>query len=552
MQRQQLPVNIQLMDTGPHNMNRLPPITVLDTFDGTGDGQNFHPNGLFSIEYFGRPGSADRMVRFGRIDLKVTILHPFIYKKICKLKGLYKEILHGKAYAIFDVKEKDFVRSTIMDGQTGFAFFMEYLPKIEFKLTDSKSRALNVKLVKNAIESGRAFVKTVPVIPAGIRDVFIEADGRITEDEINSKYRSLIASTNALPETGDFNDPIYNTTRTSMQNALNAIFEYLWTMYEGKRGFAYKQYYSRQIENGTRNVLTSMDTRKEELGAAKGPSSINTAIGLFQVLKMLLPVATYKIRNGWLGQVFSAGDRKAYLVNPKTLKMELVSVNRKTFDEFNTPDGINKIINKYFNRKIRHKPVMIDGYYAGLVYRGVVNGKKVFKFFNDIDDLPSGFNKDDVHPISWVELLYIAGYRDWNNYPVVFTRYPVAGLGSTIPNFIYTMTTTTGEERWELDDNWTIKKFYDGNKIESALEYPIATISDFMETAAIAPGFLAGLSADFDGDTGSQNAFYTKEAIEQTRQFLNSPEAYKFSKGGLSASPFVDTVNRTIHGLMSV
>lgn len=500
MQKTELPVNVKLMDTGMHNMQKLPPITSLDTFEGMAGSNNFHPQGLFSIEIFGRPSSPERSTRFGRIDLKVTILHPFVYKKICKLKGLYKEIIAGKAYAIWDEKEKDFVKATILTGETGYEFFMSHLRELRFKRSESAKRDIDIKLVTDAIVSGRAFTNCVPVIPAGVRDVFIEADGRVSEDEINSKYRSLLSSVNSLPERGDFNDPIYNTTRMSMQNALNAIFEYLWELYEGKRGYAYKKYYSRGVENGTRNVLTSIDSRKDELGTLKGPGLNSTVVGLFQVLKMLLPVASFKIRNGWIAEVFSAGDGRAYLTNPTTLKSEMVTVGRKNYDLFNTSDGINKLINQYFERTRRHKPVIINGSYIGLVYRGEYKGKKVFKFFKDIDELPEGFRKEDVHPITWVELFYVAGYRDWNNYPMIFTRYPVAGLGSTVPSFIYCKTTTTGDERFELDDNWEIKQFYDSNKYISALEYPKAEVKDFMETAAIHFSRIGGLGADYDGD----------------------------------------------------
>ena len=136
-----------------------------------------------------------------------------------------------------------------------------------------------------------------------------------------------------------------------------------------------------------------------------------------------------------------------------------------------------------------------------MVYKGEINGKKVFKLFNDIDDLPKELDVNDVHPLTWCELFYISGYREWNNYPTMFTRYPVAGLGSTYMSMIYCKTTVIAEQRWELNDEWEIKEFHDANRIHYAYEYPIIKKNvNFFETVAISPSRLAGATADFDGD----------------------------------------------------
>lgn len=496
----ELPVNIQVMDTRSANMLRLRPITVLDTFEGGRQGNNFHPEGLFSNEIFGRVGSQQRDDTFARIDLKLTIMHPFIFRELVKLRGLYKDIIQGKGYAVWNKKTKDFDLSTVIEGSTGYYFFTSHLHELDLKRTGSDKRDKIIDMINSAIKDNTALTKTIPVAPAGFRDVYVEPDGRVNEDEINTKYRSLIASANAVPDTGDFDDPIYDTTRNSMQNALNGIFEYLWNIYEGKRGFMLKRYYSSGVENGTRNVLTANDAPIVELGKEKGAGINNTTLGLFQTMKALLPVTQYLFRTGWINEVFSAGDSRAYLTNPKTLNMEMTPVSRKVFDNFNTPDGINKLVNRFFDRSLRHKPVMVEGKYVGLVYKGKIGDKLTFKFFNDIKDLPKGYSRDDVSPITWVELFYVAGYRHWNTYPMMFTRYPVAGLGSTVPGLIYCKTTTTGDWRFELDDDWQIKEFPDDGLMKSALEYPIREISDFMETASISVSRIAGLAADFDGD----------------------------------------------------
>ena len=216
---------------------------------------------------------------------------------------------------------------------------------------------------------------------------------------------------------------------------------------------------------------------------------------------MIQPVTINLLLNGWLGNAFSARDGSAYLVDRKTRKMVTVSLKRDVYDKFTTPEGLIKCINSFFIRPNRTKPVIIDGHYLALVYKGEINGKKVFKLFNDIDDLPKELDVNDVHPLTWCELFYISGYREWNNYPTMFTRYPVAGLGSTYMSMIYCKTTVIAEQRWELNDEWEIKEFHDANRIHYAYEYPIIKKNvNFFETVAISPSRLAGAVADFDGD----------------------------------------------------
>lgn len=549
MNRLELPVNIKLMDTRNVRVNDFPKVTSLDTFDGMNT-NNFHPQGLFSTDIFGRVGTPDRDRKMAFIHTKITILNPFIFKKVVALKALYKSIITGRQYAVWNEEQKDFESSDMVNGDTGYHFFMSHLPKIVFKKTSSVSREMNIELVNKSIKDGTAFVTNVPVIPAGLRDAYIEADGRVSEDEINSLYRSLIASANAIPDSGEYDTPVFNTTRVTLQNALNNIFEYLWNLYSGKSGFAQSQYYSRGVFNGTRNVISAMDTATPKLGVEHTPKLNNTVMGLFQTLKAVLPVTQHLMLNGWLSHVFSMGDGRAILTNPKTRQQEIITVKRKLYDRFTTPNGIEKCVSGFFNRTSRRKPVMISGHYVGLVYKGEINGKKTFKFFSDINDLPKGLNPKDVHPITWAELFYVAGYRDWNRYPMIFTRYPVAGLGSTYTSYNYVKTTVEGEQRWELDDNWEIKTFNDGNPITYAYEYPDLTKESFVETAMPHPSRLAGSAADFDGDMGSQIVLYTKEAMDEINTHMNSIEAYLNPKGGFLNSPYVETVQRAVVGLM--
>lgn len=49
---------------------------------------------------------------------------------------------------------------------------------------------------------------------------------------------------------------------------------------------------------------------------------------------------------------------------------------------------------------------------------------------------------------------------------------------------------------------------------------------------------------------GSQIVVYTKEAMEEIHKHMNSTEAYLNPKGGFLNSPYVETVQRAVVGLM--
>lgn len=488
MKKLDVPANVTLMRLTPERLSSLKPVRSLDIFDG-GNTQNFHEDGLFSTSIFGRVGSDERDVRFSYIDLRTTILHPLVYKHLVKLKGLYGGIMAGRAYAVWDDEEKDFMPSDQINGKTGFHFFMKYWKKIVFKTTESDLRDMRIRLIEKYKDV--AEVSKVLVLPAGLRDIQIDEAGRTKEGEINSPYRSLIAISNSVSSNVHDDLSVLDTSRNSMQNAFNQVYAFLEGLIEGKGGFILSKWGARHIYNGTRNVITAMDTSASRLGAPNSPSSNSTGIGLYQLSKAALPKTKHWLLNGWLKNVFGTPEAGAMLVNKVTLKRENVKVPADVFDRWYTTNGLDKVINSLQEPSLRLKPIEIEGYYLGLVYRPA--NKKVFRIFGDIDQLPQtdDFQKEDVHPITLCELVYLAGYREWNNLGMYFTRYPVTGMGSIYPSHPYIKTTIKGEMRYELGEDWTII-----DPKTAALEYPTFKDPVFVDTLIPHPSRLAMLGAD--------------------------------------------------------
>ncbi|MNI20766.1 hypothetical protein D3C73_742620 [compost metagenome] len=195
----------------------------------------------------------------------------------------------------------------------------------------------------------------------------------------------------------------------------------------------------------------------------------------------------------------------------------------------------------------RHKPIVVEGRFLGLIYKGPFPGdasKKVYRIFGDITELPEGWDRKHVAPISLVELLYLSGYRTWNTLKTIVTRYPVTGIGSTYPSTIYTKTSIVGEMRYELDQGWEII-----GDDHIALEFPTKEPAAFVDSQVLHPSRLAGLGADFDGDTASSTILYTKESIDEIDKLLNSREAYLDPRGGFKASCNVQTVQLVLRNM---
>jgi hypothetical protein len=130
--------NIELTKLSPNSLALLKKTTSSDNFEG--NTQNFHKEGLFSIETFGRLGSEARFKNFSYIDIKIDIIHPFLFELLGKVKGLYTSILMGKSWVKWDSTINDFVQSDELNGETGYDFFMRYWKDLDFKITGEKIR----------------------------------------------------------------------------------------------------------------------------------------------------------------------------------------------------------------------------------------------------------------------------------------------------------------------------------------------------------------------------------------------------------------------------
>lgn len=352
---------------------------------------HFHPEGLFSEAIFGQIGSRERLVRKGYLDLRTEIINPHLYRQLISLKGFYKDILASKTYAYYDKQLKDLVRTTPDDpkGGTGYAFFLENLPNLEFAQSSSTKRSDKIALLKKY--NDRILITRYIVIPAGLRDVR-EEGGRVAPEEINKLYMSLMSLSQALPDSIS-NDPIFDAIRYKIQMQVQAIYDYIANLIDGKGGFASSKYTARSVVYANRNVITAPPLTR--VTSPEAPSMFHedeVMVPLFQGMKGSVPLMVNRLKNVFFDQVFTQDTNTVPLIDPDSLRLVYRNVDTSTVQRFTSSDGINDLINGFRNVEIQKEPVTIKAtddsgktkdYYLYLVYD---DGDEVYTLRN-IEDL---------------------------------------------------------------------------------------------------------------------------------------------------------------------
>jgi hypothetical protein len=363
---------------------------------------NFAPDGLFSTQIFGRLGDPERDRRFAQILIKTVIIHHIIYKALTRTKGLYADIITGTKYAIWNPKEKDFEAADMLDGETGYGFFVRYIDQIEIKENDSPIRQMRSALLKKY--KGLLTLDRVIVLPAGLREAEIGRDGNVTQAEVNGLYRSLIRVSNNIIHATDPHSPLLDNARRNLQNTFNELGEYYLNYLSGKTGFIYSKFLRRRVQNSIRSVITAIVPDRSRLDGERALDMDHHVAGLFNHIKGLGGIGVHYMLTGPVKNIFNTMSRQAKLINKKTLKSELVELHPETFSAWTSVEGIEKQLNRLGIRELRYNPIELDGYWLALIYQD----DKVFKVFHDITDLPPEYSRDNVRPLNLIELVYIS------------------------------------------------------------------------------------------------------------------------------------------------
>lgn len=532
------PFNIRLISPTKEKLGYLPRITSPETYDGIRT--ELHPEGLFSTAMFGDKGEERRDRTLGYISLNTEIMHPMVCHWLKQLKRIHEEIWTGKCYAIFDEKLGEFLKVEPTDerGRTGYSFFVSHLDKLKLKPTKSVKRTTIIEAYNKYKE--QRFLKYYLVLPPGLRDIQVEEDGRTSEDEINEYYRKLVRYASILENTPKNQGSELDVLRSNMQITANQIDAYIEKIQSGKKGFLAGKWAARNIADGTRNVIGSMDTSVEDLDDPRAVTVDTVIMGLYQTLKAVRPIVLHLFKHSRFYQLAFSGilSGQAMLINPKTLVRESVTLDAHLIDRWTSISGIDKLTDQMEKETFRSSEMRVAGYYFGLIYE---DGEK-YQLLGDISELPEGWDKKYVRPIKYAEFFYLIGKDRYQTAKVQVTRYPVIGDGSVYIGNLYCKTTVTGRILQEYDQ---------GEKVEGSLakEFPDLQNSIYHDVASPHPSRLSGLDGDFDGDKISSNALYTDDAVNEADAHQHSSKSLLMAGGQLTYDFVNDVVKRAVAGL---
>ena len=507
------PSNITLLDTREIIPGVWKPVTSTDAFEGMT--QNLNDEGLYSLDIFGKMGSKERDKTEAYIDVKLPIFNPSYLKALGQIKSLYIGILKGSEYAVWDDRSKDFIKSNIIDGQTGYSFFVKHFFDLVVTVTDSYKRKQRVKFIN--MFRDKALGTKVLVIPAGLRDIQFMPNGAPSEPEFTEYYRKLMFRTRvvSIGSAADMESSLYDTVRWGLQSSFNDIDQYIFGLMGGKGGILQRRMSTRGVVGGTRNVITARKVSRNNLFEDDGVSPNSVDMGLMQALLNFSYVCIHAMTTKYLEGVFTPGSDQAKLVNTKTLEFEYTPVQSATVDKWTTATGITKLFNGFSNVNLRNKPIMISGHYLALVYD---DGKEVC-VLSDINELPEGKDRKLVTPMTYMELYYLSCQEAIRQQMSQQTRYPVTGLGSIFPANVNLLTTVGAKKRILID--------LDGTVIGELRNYPIkGERVDYFDAMSVDPTREQALGSDHDGDALNSNSLCADDTKAQVKDLFGKREYY--------------------------
>jgi len=512
------PLNLNLLIADEESKPVTKPVTTTAIF--VSSTKSFHPDGLFSNEIFGIQGTPERTTTYAHINLKAPIIHPRIYRGLVRAKRLYEAIMNGSEYAIWNNQEKDFERSTIDKGQTGYKFFISHINELKVKDSGSLTRDTLIKLLD---KYPQRTVRYIPVMPAGLRDYVVDKEGTPSKDEVNDFYVRIIGITNVLSE-----DPgvEYDAARFNLQTNVGNLTKYLLddTLY----GFINKRWVNRRIFGGTKNVMTAYIQPAVDLDDPSRSNLNHTLIGLYQAAKASPEHVVYRIQNGFMRDII-VEDMAINVIDKKTLRHKELPFDQDFFDLIYSTDGINRLMSSLKYAKARSRPLEYNDNWLGIIYENYDD--KEFMLLNDIGDLPSDRDKKYVRPITLGDMFYLSCHDVLHGRSHTSTRHPVMDNGGIYVGLTYLKTTNKITHMDVIDSA--------GNKTgETYVNYPIYSSGWYMSSS---PNFsrLGPLKGDFDGDTKGTNTLNTEDAdkevknkLGEARQWISANGSLHYSLGG--------------------
>lgn len=488
-------------------------------------------DGLLSNEIFGITKD-DRTTIFAYISLAGEyFLHPLAYKIWSRLDSNVKLCVYEMDTFVYD-PEKGKLKSD-PKGETGLKFLMKLIKTVDFKKTGSSKREVKINFLEKYRE--KLFMKDVVVIPAGMRDVNTEADGKVGVGEINKLYNAIVRDAKALQESDDYGLSLNGTLRGRIQD--NIVKIYNWFIFgrdpltgadaqasglSRKLGLIRRAGMKKSFDWGSRLVICTQNLRKEKLSDLDVDLD-SIGLPLAAVCANLFPYMLYWIRNWFSNRLSDVQTLTVY--NTKTKKLEQTKIDswQTVYSDERIKKEIGRFMHGMSNRFVPiEAPIMNPtkgtNYYLQFKGYNVPNEDIAKKLIND------QMSKESFHlnsrPLTWCDLIYMAAMEVTKDKMTLITRFPMDSYYNQFPAKIKVISTI------ETEPILVWNTFYK--------KYPKITLADinqnssnhFVDVALPNNVRLGSIGGDFDGDTVSSKVPYSIEANDELYKAINAKIHY--------------------------
>lgn len=398
-------------------------------------------DGLWSNEIFGIT-QYQRANTFAYIDLHEEFINPLIYKLWCKVDSEVKFCVHGiKNYIINDngqLQEDE-------NGENGIQFLKKHIKKYKFRRTESNKRDMNVDFIQKYIGRPEFFISKMIVIPAYYRDINTD-QGKVTVDQINELYRSLIISVKALKESSSYGLNLSASNRARVQETLVQIYDWFGSgtqvgsdevsgQIPGKFGVLRRSVMSKTTDYASRLVITAPQLRVEtvdDMDADIDYCVVPLASTLANFYPFIIFHARRILENSFAADsVITSVEKNGEIsyLHPKDYQSE--------FSDERIRREIERFLTGFSNRFI---PIEVD----------TVEGKIVHLKFRGYNTTMEKLKENPKTPflersMTWCDIFYRAAIESVKDRCVVITRYPIDSYFNQFPSRVKVSSTVETE-----------------------------------------------------------------------------------------------------------
>lgn len=491
-----------------------------------------HPQGLFSKEIFGEPGTKDREELWGYISLNETFMNPQAYYVLSRLKQNIAEDMKSGTNRYYVDSKGEITKLT--KGQTvpenakykvigsGFDWLKDAWPYISWHITKDMTKTAKVR---------RKFLKTFPitaifwdkfpVMPAFYRDV--DYNSR-KQNAINKDYTKLIhlaqiiKTTDNLMFSDDYDTPLKSISYTKCQDLMNQISTFFLKLIGGANGFINKHVAGKTQDYGARLVISTSVSNEER------PENIDTdfyssSVPMSVAINIFAPFMIYNVKQWITNYVSGNRFKRVYDFDKKDFVEKEISPS--FMDEF-TSDKIRRMMDLYKKNKLfRVKPFSIKGVDGERIpiqlcaYVDKVTGEPVLRLVEtDPGEISEKYERI-YRNLTYCEFFYIISEDCLKNKCIDICRYPVddyyhvyPSKMNIIPSVKYRPVTFSGI----YYKRYPILQYTDEKEIEHL----------FVDSLRMFSIYPASLGGDFDGDQVSVQGIFSDEANAEAIKQMNT------------------------------